>query len=75
MSGYQHCACRDCFELAVGDVAAMCLECEEAGCEPHDGECQREGAYGQEGNAYPPNVSRAHRLYGDRLFGATDSEE
>ena len=39
-SGYRPCACRDCFEIAIGDddEAAMCHECESAGCEP-DSEC------------------------------------
>lgn len=50
-SGYCDCACRDCFEIAIrdeGDADAMCSECEDAGCEPHDGECCREDAYGSD---------------------------
>jgi hypothetical protein len=38
VSGYVHCACRDCFETAVGTAPALCWECDEAGCSP-DGEC------------------------------------
>jgi hypothetical protein len=42
MSGYVHCACRDCFEIAIaGDEGeALCHECEEAGCDIEgDEEC------------------------------------
>ena len=44
-SGYRPCACRDCFEIAIGDVGALCWECDEAGCEK-GGECEAPGAYG-----------------------------
>lgn len=50
--GYVNCTCRDCFDIAVcsrplGEPHLtehhLCLECEEAGCNPDgDGECQRE---------------------------------
>lgn len=35
MSGYKPCACRDCFETAIGDEGepALCHECEDAGCD------------------------------------------
>jgi len=51
-SGYQHCACRDCFELIVGKPGDFCDGCEEAGCpdyqevEGMSQECQRLDAYG-----------------------------
>jgi hypothetical protein len=48
-SGYVHCACRDCFDVAIsGDdnTDVLCPECEEAGCEAHDSECCRSDAYG-----------------------------
>ena len=34
-SGYQPCACPTCFEIAIGDLKrpALCLLCEEAGCD------------------------------------------
>lgn len=36
MSGYTDCACRDCFEIAIGvEGEAMCHACEEAGCEDY----------------------------------------
>lgn len=38
-SGYRACACRDCFETAIGDYddpTVLCLACEEAGCTPCD---------------------------------------
>lgn len=39
MSGYQHCQCRDCFEIVVaGPDGALCDACEEAGCD--GAECQ-----------------------------------
>jgi hypothetical protein len=38
ISGYVPCGCRDCFEIAIGEIGAFCHECEEAGCEP-DSEC------------------------------------
>lgn len=46
-SGYRPCACRDCFETAIGEAGALCWACQEAGCEG-DGECQAPGAYGIE---------------------------
>jgi len=34
VNGYCDCACRDCFEIAIGKAGeALCSECEEAGCE------------------------------------------
>ena len=45
MSGYKPCACRDCFEIAIGEdgEAALCNECEEAGCDCEGGsECSVE---------------------------------
>lgn len=44
-SGYRDCACRDCFEIAIGEPHALCLDCADAGCEG-DGECERPDAYG-----------------------------
>lgn len=45
--GYVPCACRDCMEIAIGKRGeALCSECEEAGCEAGEGECQRDDAYG-----------------------------
>lgn len=46
--GYCDCACRDCFEIAIGKAGrALCGECEEAGCEAGaEAECKAEGAYG-----------------------------
>lgn len=29
---YRDCACRDCFEIAIGVQGALCSDCEEAGC-------------------------------------------
>ncbi len=46
-SGYRDCACRDCFEIAIGEEGALCSECEEAGCEAGaEKECEAPGAYG-----------------------------
>jgi hypothetical protein len=39
--GYKDCACRDCFEIAIGWGRPMCNECQEAGCGPNR-ECSRE---------------------------------
>ena len=44
VTGYTYCACRDCFEIAIGEDPVMCNECEDAGCEM-DEDCQREDAY------------------------------
>jgi hypothetical protein len=46
--GYTDCACRDCFEVAIGKPGvALCHGCEEAGCEAcKETECSRPGAYG-----------------------------
>lgn len=55
MSGYQDCACRDCFDPAIGNGSpTLCGDCEKAGCEkydaeaflrPHHFDCQREDVY------------------------------
>lgn len=45
-SGSRNCACRDCFEIAIGERGALCSGCKEAGCEAGDGECRRPDAYG-----------------------------
>jgi hypothetical protein len=51
-TGYTNCACRDCFEIAIGDAGkAFCHGCVEAGCPDYQGqpgmsqECQRDDAY------------------------------
>jgi len=45
-SGYTHCACRDCFEIAVSSDTRepeLCSDCEAAGCdESGESECQCE---------------------------------
>ena len=57
MSGYTHCACRDCFEIVVSNDMAnpdFCDECIEAGCSDYQGvegmsqECQREDIWEEE---------------------------
>ncbi|MBY8859288.1 hypothetical protein K7711_22650 [Nocardia sp. CA2R105] len=47
-SGYTWCGCRDCFEIVIGpmDRPELCSDCQEAGCEIDNGECQRADAYG-----------------------------
>jgi len=46
-TGYQHCQCRDCFEITVG--ASLCDDCKAAGCEAlTEQECQSEHSYEQE---------------------------
>lgn len=49
MSGYTHCACRDCFEIAIStydDTPALCHECEDAGCDSEgESECQCDHEY------------------------------
>jgi len=47
--GYCNCACRDCFEIAIGIAGeALCSDCEDSGCEARvEQECQADGAYGQ----------------------------
>lgn len=46
--GYCDCACRDCFEIAIGKPGvALCHACETAGCEAGaERECDADGAYG-----------------------------
>lgn len=47
MSGYTDCACRDCFEIAIGNNepgGAYCWACAESGCE-RDSECQAPHTY------------------------------
>jgi len=49
-SGYRDCACRDCFEIAIGEEGVLCSECVKAGCDntPRwpNVECQAPHAYG-----------------------------
>jgi hypothetical protein len=51
-SGYRPCACRDCFEIAIGEPGAYCHECDDAGCPGYQGqpgmsqECQAPSTYG-----------------------------
>src|ERR1700742_4248407 len=47
-SGYVPCACRDCFETAIGELGqALCHDCEEHGCEAGaEAECCSHHAYG-----------------------------
>lgn len=46
-NGYTACACRDCFEIAIGEPgAALCHACEEADCEAGaERECDAPHAY------------------------------
>jgi hypothetical protein len=73
-SGYRPCACRDCFEIAIGEPGAMCHACADAGC-TGDGECQAPGAYGgdeepesqpdpepSEALTVPPTVTTAEQI-------------
>lgn len=44
-SGYTHCACLQCMDIAIGvPDKALCGLCEEAGCEVM-GDCQRDETY------------------------------
>lgn len=36
MSGYRDCACRDCFEIFIGDGPTLCDDCKRAGCDVCD---------------------------------------
>lgn len=45
-NGYIDCACRDCFDIAIGPIGALCAECAEAGCDAYYCDCQRADAYG-----------------------------
>jgi hypothetical protein len=80
-SGYTDCACRDCFDVAIGKAGeALCSDCEAAGCEANNGECQRPDAYGVEDDSrsdnararknavanLPPPKLRADRVHVDR---------
>ena len=51
-AGYVPCACRDCFETAIGTPGALCHECEATGCAP-DRACQAAEAYGGEAELDP----------------------
>lgn len=40
-AGYVPCGCRDCMEIAVGNMGALCFMCHEAGCEASENlECR-----------------------------------
>ena len=48
MSGYIHCACRDCMEITIGTIRKggdFCDDCIEHGCEV-DTECKSPHSYG-----------------------------
>lgn len=49
MSGYTHCACRDCFDIAVSSdtrTPVLCSDCKKAGCDSGgESECERSDAY------------------------------
>lgn len=49
-SGYTHCRCRDCFDVAITSGGpALCHECRSAGCDANEmgnTECSRSDAYG-----------------------------
>jgi hypothetical protein len=51
-AGYRPCACRDCFETAIGGPGSYCHTCAKAGCDDYQGlermsqECQAPSAYG-----------------------------
>jgi hypothetical protein len=52
-SGYTYCACRDCMDVSIStriDTPELCLLCKDAGCEPNNGECCRDDAYGADDN-------------------------
>ena len=58
MSGYTHCACRDCMDPTVSNDTRkpeLCSDCLDAGCDADSGsECARDDAYGgpRDGLAY-----------------------
>jgi hypothetical protein len=88
-SGYKPCACRDCFEIAIGDAgeAALCHLCQDAGCSSEgEQECSVQGSFpedyepcGQCGidHAYEPNEARqAHeKLEADEPGSGWETEE
>ena len=50
-SGYTYCACRDCMDVSISThihTPELCLLCKGAGCEPNNGDCERDDAYGNE---------------------------
>lgn len=72
MSGYTHCACRDCFEIIVSSNPArpeLCDGCNGAGCGDPDAqgwpECQREvrGVLTMDKRTEGAIVARAAELY------------
>lgn len=66
-SGYVPCACRDCFEIAIGTPGALCHTCDDAGCNP-DRECQGADAYG--GEPDPPSERPTQPAPGSTIFHA-----
>lgn len=70
MSGYTHCACRDCFDIAISgdDGPALCAECKEAECSPWPTEWAE-----QSGEPFPQAVGYDCQR-GD-AYGAYDDPE
>lgn len=46
--GYLDCACRDCFEIAIGPIGTLCSDCKGAGCDAFYTECRAPRADGAE---------------------------
>lgn len=69
MSGYVHCACRDCMETAIAtsEEPAFCHDCEEFGC-GHDKECEVPPDYetcGECGFDHSYEYEQAHKAHSE----------
>lgn len=68
MSGYRPCACRDCFEIAIGEEGALCHACQEASCTPCT--CADPGLRSSETcDAYNPRTGRHEECQAPGAYG------
>ena len=63
-SGYTHCACRDCMDVAISARIShpeLCLLCKDAGCDATgESECNRDDAYATEDEVIPGESPDPH---------------
>jgi len=73
MSGYVHCACRDCMETTIGEAVTFCEECVEAGCQenPKIGTCMLCDDLGRDKDGEPCDVCGvgAHECLREDAYG------
>jgi len=75
--GYKPCACRDCFEIAIGYGAPLCHACKKAGCTPCTCDSGDEGRYSRVGKcaAFNDHFHTHEECQAPGAYGADEEEE